>query len=278
MSGSYSKTNDKVRGLLKLDGKSRPENCKFQNPRAAVNILVYSIFQNSLELISQLKCRSRLSGLSPAQTTPDRTGLPLHFSSFAEIFTCSNISLLESWSNVVRMMWSSRSITGVFSKGEYTNYVYHNRREESLLSLGATFHHLSHHLYGEEKTTGGSNWSVGDGRWGGRYRVIETTRPSWMLSSSSGELKYSDPQTGAQLTQGNSNSFIKLNPTFHIPVWLILPLTWSSIKILTFRKGLLNLFQREMNTNWVEFIVCIVSQLWGIMISIINAQFNKLAG
>ena len=180
-------------------------------------------------------------------------------------------------------MWSSRSITGVFSKGEYTNYVYHNRREESLLSLGATFHHLSHHLYGEEKTTGGSNWSVGDGRWGGRYRVIETTRPSWMLSSSSRRTEVFWPSDCCSVhfqrpREGNSNSFIKLNSTSHIPVWLILPLTWSSIKILTFRKGLLNLFQREMNTNWVEFIVCIVSQLWGIMISIINAQFNKLAG
>ena len=122
--------------------------------------------RNSLELISQLKCRSRLSGLSPAQTTADRTGLPLHFSSFAEIFTCSNISLLE------RMMGSSWSITGVFSKGEYTNYVYHNRREESLLSLGATFHHLSHHLYGEERKqleapAWRESWSVGDGREGG---------------------------------------------------------------------------------------------------------------
>ena len=71
-------------------------------------------------------------------------------------------------------MGSSWSITGVFSKGEYTNYVYHNRREESLLSLGATFHHLSHHLYGEKRKqleAPTEAWEMGGGR-----REIETDR------------------------------------------------------------------------------------------------------
>ena len=135
--------------------------------------------RNSLELISQLKCRSRLSGCQacpqhrPHQTTLVSHCISPHLPRSLPAATSPSWRV-ESWSNVVRMMGSSWSITGVFSKGEYTNYVYHNRREESLLSLGATFHHLSHHLYGEKRKqleAPTEAWEMGGGR-----REIETDR------------------------------------------------------------------------------------------------------
>ena len=70
VSPSYNKTNDKVRCLSELDGKSRPENCKFQNPLSQLSIFWFiPSSRQSSELIIHLNCSPGCPHRRPHQAT-----------------------------------------------------------------------------------------------------------------------------------------------------------------------------------------------------------------